>query len=183
MKPCTRKVRRTSAVLAVALLAAIGAGATGPQGEKKPAEVNAKAPVTLEVARAQARLLHEIFHVTLQVVHRDYYRQDEGLLIPSRSLEAVFDELAHGGNVQLHWLAVNAQAMNVDHRARTDFEKDAVKALGSGKDSFEFVGNDVYRYAGSITLFSQCLKCHVPNRTSNEARTAALVVTVPIKKN
>jgi hypothetical protein len=190
MKPNTSTAIRTLAVIVSVLLMTIGAGPTrpdgsdtGPRGDKKAAEIEGKSLVTLEVARAQAKLLHETFHVTLQVVHRDYYRQDEGLLIPSRSLEAVFDELAHSSNVKLRWLAVNAQAMNVDHRARSEFEKNAVKALGSGKEMFEFVENDVYRYAGSITLFSQCLKCHLPNRTSSAPRTAALLITVPIKKN
>jgi hypothetical protein len=178
MKPSTKRAICALAALASMSLVTIGSGATHPDGGDTPS----KSPVTLDVARAQAKLLHETFHVTLQVVHRDYYRQDEGLLIPSRSLEAVFDELAHSSNVKLRWLAVNAQAMNVDHRPRTEFEKDAVKALGAGKESYESVGDDVYRYAGSITLFSQCLTCHLPNRTSSATRTAALVISMPIKK-
>ena len=31
----------------------------------------------------------------------------------------------------MHWLAVNADAMNVDNNPRDDFEKDAVQALAS----------------------------------------------------
>ena len=37
-----------------------------------------------------------------------------------------------------------------------------------------------YQYAGAIRLGSQCLKCHVQRRTSNEDRTAGVVITMSI---
>lgn len=37
-----------------------------------------------------------------------------------------------------------------------------------------------YQYAGAIRLGSQCLKCHVQRRTSNEDRTAGVVITMPV---
>lgn len=182
MTPLTWRSHRAAWIAAGLILAmtAAGAGLPGPPGAVAlPPEVPDKSAVSLETARGQARLLHETVHVTLQVVHRDYYRTDEGLIIPARSLEAVFDQLARDGHVQMRWLAVNTPAMNVDHRARGGFEQDAVKALGSGKDAYELAEPGVYRFAGAITLHSQCLKCHLPNRTSTEPRTAGLVITIP----
>ena len=92
-----------------------------------------------------------------------------------------FKELARTWQVNVHWLAVNAEAMNVDNKPRDDFKEDAVKALASGKPEFEAVEGDVYRFAGSIRLASQCLKCHVPGRTSTEDRAAGLVISMPLR--
>ncbi len=139
------------------------------------------APATLAEARGRARILHETLHGALQVMHRDFFRDDEGLAIPSRSLEDVFKELADRFDVQLRWLAVNADAMNIDHSPQTDFEREAVEALAAGKQEFETSETNVYRYAGSIRLSSQCLKCHAPRRTSTEGRVAGLVIAIPFK--
>lgn len=133
-------------------------------------------------ARQQAQLLHETFHATLHFVHEEYYRPNERLTLPSATLERVFQELAVRRHVKLHWLAVNAKAMNVDHEPQDDFERDAVQALGAGKEEFERVDDDVFRHAGVITLTSDCLKCHLPGRTSNKERAAALVISIPLRK-
>ena len=129
--------------------------------------------------RGDARILHETLRGALQVMHRDFFREDEGLAIPSRSLEDVFRELASRFDVKLRWLAVNAHAMSIDHVPHTDFERDAVKAIASGKQEFEASEDNIYRYAGSIRFSSQCLKCHAPRRTSTKDRAAALVISIP----
>lgn len=130
--------------------------------------------------RQLARLLHETMHATLQAVHHEYYREDEGLKIPAATLQKVFHELATRQNVQLRWLAVDAQAMNADNRPNTEFEKQAVKALTQGKTEFEQVDGGIYRHVGVITLTSDCLKCHAPTRTSNLDRKAGLVIAIPL---
>jgi hypothetical protein len=135
---------------------------------------------TAEEAPGRARLLHETVHATLQVVHHEYYREDENLKIPAASLQMVFRELARRQRVELRWLAVNAQAMNVDHVPRDDFEKQAVKALAGGATEFASQDERFYRYA--ITLDSSCLKCHAPTRTNNRDRTAALVIKLPLRR-
>jgi hypothetical protein len=137
-------------------------------------------PTVIE-ARARARLLHETIHDTLQVVHAQYYREDEGLALPANSLDRVFQELAGRRKVELRWLVVEGQAMNVDHKPKDEFEKQAVRALVEGKDEFDLSKNGVYRYAGPITLGSDCLKCHLPSRTSNRSRKAGLVVSMPVE--
>ena len=140
------------------------------------------APATATEARGRAQLLHETIHGALQVMHRDFFREDEKLTIPSHSLEDVFRELTRSYGVEVRWLAVNTEAMNVDHKPRTEFERDAVRALTSGKGEFEASNGEVYRHAGVIRLSSQCLKCHVPNRTSTKDRAAGLVITIPLAK-
>ena len=151
------------------------------EGEQETERTRGESTVTLDEARGRARLLHDTIHSTLQVMHRQYYREDEGLPIPSRTLDAVFDKLARRRDVKIDWLAVNAQAMDVDHKPSDEFEKNAAAALSQGRQEFERVENDVYRYAGVITLSSECLKCHLPNRRSNKDRAAGLLISMSVK--
>ena len=149
-------------------------------GQKQPENVKNYPATTEDEARGRARLLHETLHATLQVVHDEYYRPDERLTLPAATLERVFRELAARQNVKLRWLAVNAQAMNVNHAPQDEFEKNSVTALTAGQDEFERVEHATYRYTGAITLSSACLKCHLPGRTSNKDRVAALVISIPL---
>ena len=161
------------ALLFVSLVPALPADEPSVQEANRP---------TAEEAPGRARLLHETVHATLQIVHHEYYREDEALELPAATMRKVFRELAQRQGVELRWLAVNAQAMNVDHGARDNFEKEAVQALAAGKAEFARPDGQNYRYAGRITLASSCLKCHLPNRTSNQDRAAALVMKMPLRK-
>lgn len=135
---------------------------------------------TLAEARGRARLLHETLHGALQVMHRDFFREDEGLAIPSRSLEDVFRELHRSHQVTVRWLAVNAEPMNIAHKPQDAFEKSAVQALASGRQEFDELEGNTFSFAGLIRLPSQCLKCHVPGRTDTKDRAAAVVIRMPI---
>ena len=135
-------------------------------------------PTSVVEARSRARLLHETIHGTLQIVHRDFFDEDDAHAIPSASLEDVFHELATHYNIELKWLIVDTDVVNVDHQPEDEFEKAAVKAL---QNYHEAVEANRYRFAGSIRLASQCLKCHVKHRTSTEDRTAGLLIAMPIR--
>lgn len=147
--------------------------------QSEPA-VEATPATTQTEARARAMMLHEMIRGSLQVMHRDFFDDDNAHAIPSASLEDVFHEMGKSHNLQLKWLVVNADVLNVDHRAETAFEKAAVKTLAAGKPFAEQTTANRYQFAGPIRLRSQCLKCHVKRRTSNEDRTAGLVITMPI---
>lgn len=138
------------------------------------------APTTQAEAKARAMLLHETIHGTLQLVHRDFFIEDESRVIPSASMEDVFEALKESYDVRLKWLVVETDVVNVDHQAEGEFEKAAVKALAQRKPYFDAVEKDTYRFAGPIRLASQCLKCHVRNRKDTEDRTAGLVITMPL---
>lgn len=185
-----RRVRALRVVRAFAVglgLFVIGTGAWTPD-EPNPTKAEgtktaAAAPLPSVVeARERARLLHETIHDTLQIVHAQYYREDEGLILPAATLKTVFRELAERRKVELRWLVVDARAMNVDHNPRDDFEREAVKQFDAGKEEFESSRDGAYRYAGLITLGSECLKCHLPNRTSNKSRKAGLLISMPVQK-
>ena len=139
-------------------------------------------PTTVVEARARARLLHETIHGSLQVMHRDFFDEDESLFIPSASLEDVFSELSKSYDVDARWLIVDTDVVNVDHQPKDEFEKKAAKELARGKPYFESTEKDRYRYAGPIRLASQCLKCHVKSRTKTDDRTAGLLISMPLGK-
>ncbi len=139
-----------------------------------------KPATTIDEARARARILHEAFHGALQVMHRDFFDEDDARVLPSGSLEDVFKEMKRSYDIQVGWLAVNAKAMNIDHEPKDDVEKTAVKALASGKREYELATEKEYLYVGKIRLASQCLKCHLPRRTSTEDRAAALSIKMPL---
>jgi hypothetical protein len=170
------------------LLATIGADATPPgnssevSNSKLAAETKAAPLPSVAEARGRARLLHETIQAMLQVVHHEYYREDEKLPIPARTFKKVFRELADHQKVEIRWLAVTGQAMNQDHTPQNDFEKQAVREIASGAEEYELAENGIYRRAGVITLTSECLKCHVPNRTNVKNRAAGLVIAMPIDR-
>ncbi|WP_367873757.1 DUF3365 domain-containing protein [Luteolibacter sp. Populi] len=132
-------------------------------------------------ARVRAQLLHEMIHGSLQVMHRDYFDATERDRIPSSALEDVFVEMKRGWDVEIHWLAVNGKAMNIDNQARNAFEKAAVESIAGGEGMHEAVADERYFYAGAITLGNSCLKCHAPDRKSLEDRKAAVVISMPFK--
>lgn len=136
---------------------------------------------TVEEARRQAEVLHTTMHATLHLVHHRLYREDEGLPIPAGVMDEVFKELQNEQNVTLSWLVVEGQAMNTDHKADDQFERDAVDALKRGEVSHEKIEPGLYRRAAAITLTNHCLKCHVPDRKSTEDRKAGLVVSIPVR--
>lgn len=185
-----RPTKMTFAAIAIAAgltLIAIGSGMS-PADESGKTSDDAK-PVTedrslpsVDEARGRAKLLHETIRATLKVVHHEYYREDQKLPIPARTLKSVFRDLASNQQVSLRWLAVNAQAMSVGHNPQDDFERNAVQELSAGKPAHELAENGVYRYAGVITLTSECLKCHLPNRTSTKDRAAGLLISMPVAK-
>ncbi|HEV7225275.1 MAG TPA: DUF3365 domain-containing protein [Pirellulales bacterium] len=178
------------AIFASFALTMVGAVAAPPRDGGQPAQTEQQSQAapdhalpSVDEARARARLLHETVHATLQIVHHEYYREDEGLRLPAATLKSVFRELAARQKVELRWLVVDAEAMDVAHNPQNEFEKNAVKALGSGQDDYERAENGVYRHVGAITLSSECLKCHLPSRTSSKDRTAGLIIAMPVEKH
>ena len=171
-------------IVAVLILSAraISPIAMGPiaMSEQSDTAAEIAPPATVVEARARAILLHETIEGALQVMHRDFFDEEDSRMIPSASLEDVFEELSRQFNVKARWLIVETDVVNVDHEPQDKFEHDAVGALASGKLRHDATEDNLYRYAGAIKLHSQCLKCHVKQRTSTEERTAGLLLSMPM---
>lgn len=162
---------RSMCVLALILTTSLIAyGATRPDAPRP----------SVDEARERARLIHGTIDDTLQIVHARYYREDEGLPLPAATMKVVFQGLSDRHKIRLRWLVVDAKPMNTDHKPRDEFEKEAAKAIESGKPEYEQVADGTYRHVGVIELGSECLKCHLPGRTSNKSRSAGLVIEMPI---
>ena len=140
--------------------------------------------VSVKVARERAKLAHNIYSATLDVMHHRYFRDDRAT-VPARAMEEVFAEIALAENIKANWIAVNATAMSINHRPANDFEKQAAKAIASGKSEYELVEDAVYRRAEGISLMNRgCLACHVGFGASGKTkRFAGLVITIPVTKD
>lgn len=135
---------------------------------------------TVAEARARARMLHQTYEATLQALHRRYFRDDGKLPVPSKVLDEVFSNLEYRSDVKARWIAVNAQAMTLDHEPKDDFEREAARQLVKNEE-FERVEDGVYRHAGAITLFASCIKCHAPPPMRPDVhRVAGLVISLPV---
>ena len=171
-------VRKRLGVIAAAMAVALPIYAQVTKGPEK--ESSTAAPLSVPEARARARLVHMTINGALQVMHRDFFRRNGSKVIPSKSLEDVFKTLAEDSSIQAHWLAGDGTVMNTDNKPRDDFEQKAIRKIIAGEKEYEAAEKGTFRFAGSIALQNECLKCHVPDRTSLEDRFAALVVSIPL---
>lgn len=146
--------------------------------KKQPA---AEKPLTVEAARQRAKLMHDIYETTLDVIHHRYFRGDRAT-IPSVALEDVFTRMARQSKIKSSWIRVNAKTMNIDHNPKDEFEKQAVQAIRAGKGDYELVENGYYRRAQGIPLENACLVCHGTfGVTPKSQRFVGLVIEVPVK--
>lgn len=155
-----------------------------PSQEPVQNSASAAEKLSLPETRRQARLLQDTYEATLHVMHRRYFDADEKDVIPARALEDVFALVDEETAGTTRWIAVNTPAMNVDHEPKTDFEKEAAKALAEGNREHEQVIDGMYHRAGAVTLFGSCLKCHLSGLTKQvqKERVAALVVRLPVQE-
>ncbi len=163
---------RLACLLLCSLLASVPAISSETTGPPIP---------TREEALARAQLLHAALDGALQVMHRDFFRKGESRAIPSESLKDVFKTMAEQWGVNLRWLATEETIMNVENKAVDAFETGALLALATGKKEVSAVEGRTFRYAGPVMIRNECLKCHVPHRTSLEDRFAALSISMPVQ--
>ncbi len=150
-----------------------------PMATSQPAEVSLDAAVA--TARDKAKLLHDVYATTLDVMHHRYFRRD-GPVLPARAMEDIFEEMSSISGSYANWISVNTKAMSINHEPKTDFEKKAAAELSGGKKEYEFVGKGVYRRAATIPLRSSCVGCHTEmfSQSVKTGRVAGLVISVPI---
>lgn len=137
--------------------------------------------VSVAAARERAKLMHDIYDATLDVMHRHYFRREHSVL-PARAMEDVFAEMTRQSSVQARWISVNTKAMSIHHEPETDFEKQAAKEIAAGKADFELIEDAYYQRVGRISLGGGCVSCHT-NQFSSPSTTpkfAGLVIRIPV---
>ncbi len=150
-----------------------------PDAEGKPEPKR----VSVDVARERAKLAQTLLAASLDVMHDRYFHNGgERAVVPARAMEEVFEHLAKKEHITAKWIAVNATAMSIDHKPKGEFEKQAVRAIASGKPDLELVEDGTYRRAVSISLMHRgCLRCHLQVGSSGRVkRFAGLVVSIPV---
>ena len=137
--------------------------------------------VSVEVARDRAKLMHDIYTATLEMMH-DRYFHGERAFVPARAMHDVFSEMKRQSKVEAQWISVNMKAMSIDHEPKSEFEKMAAKEIAGGKSELEVVENGFYRRAGAIPLSDGCISCHggFLREPSKSPKFAGLVISVPV---
>lgn len=187
MNARTKRMARWTVCAASVFCVAVGLSADSvaiatsePKDDNKPA---AAQPVTVAEARERAKLMHNIYAATLDVMHHHFFRRDRSVL-PARALEDVFAEMDKQSNIKAGWISVNTKAMSIHHEPKSEFEKQAAKAIAAGKGEFELVEKGFYHRAGAIPLGAGCVNCHTGffSKTPQTQRFAALVISVPVRE-
>jgi len=140
--------------------------------------------VSVEVAKDRAKLMHEVYASTLEVMHQRYFHGDRAI-VPARAMEDVFSDMQRQSHMQARWISVNLKAMSVDHEPDTEFEKRAAKELGQETSQIEVIEDGYYRQARTIPLGGGCISCHGGffKKPSKVPKFAGLVISVPVHQD
>ena len=156
--------------------------ASHPKNKPEEAPIKPSDRVSVAAARERAKLMHEIYSTTLDVMHRHFFRSDRSVL-PARAMEDVFAEMTRQTSTQARWISVNTKAMSIHHEPETEFEKQAAKEIAAGKADLELIGDGYYQRAGRISLGGGCVGCHTNQFSSSSAspKFAGLIIRIPVK--
>lgn len=137
--------------------------------------------VPLAIARDRAKLMHQIYATTLDVMH-DRYFHGERAVVPARAMEDVFSELEHQSGSRANWISVNMRPMSINHEPKTEFEKRAVREIVAGKSDIEVIEDGFYRRAGPILMTGGCIGCHggFASPPSKAPKFTGLIISIPI---
>lgn len=155
--------------------------ATADEASEPAAAAKSPSGVSVDIARDRAKVLHQVYATTLDVMHERYFHDDRAI-VPARALEDVFDEVARQSQVQARWISVNTKPMSIGHEPKSDFEKQAAAKIAAGSEFYELVEKDYYRRAAPIRLTDGCVSCHTGFFAGppKSPRFAALVIGVPL---
>lgn len=137
--------------------------------------------VSVEVARDRAKVMHDVYAATLDVIHERYFHGDRAM-VPARALEDVFEQIRGRSKVEARWISVSFKPMGLNHEPKSDFEKKAAEDLAKGKPEIEVVEDGYYRRAGAILFTEGCISCHAGffKTPSKTPKFAGLVISVPV---
>jgi hypothetical protein len=140
--------------------------------------------VPLDVARDRAKVMHDVYEVTLEVMHHRYFHGNRAT-VPARAMQDIFSTIERQSKVKARWISVNMKPMSIDHEPETEFEKFAAKAIAKGKSHVDIVENGYYRRAGAIPLSAGCVGCHggLSTSPSTSPKFAGLVISVPVRQD
>lgn len=132
-------------------------------------------------ARDRAKLMHDIYAATLEVLHHRYFHGDRAT-VPARAMQDIFREIERQSKTEARWIAASMKPMSIDHEPRSAFEKRAATKIAAGTEEVEEVGDGFYRRAGAIPLRDGCIGCHAGlfKTAGKKPQFAGLVISVPL---
>jgi len=191
----TRQIARPLICLATCILAAstvisqespreLKNGVSSQKQQHESSKLDKTEGFPLAVARDRAKVMHEVYEATLEVMHHRYFHGDRAT-VPARAMQDIFSTIERQSKMKARWISVNMKPMSIDHEPETEFEKTAAKAISKGKSHVDVVENGYYRRAGAIPLRSGCVGCHggLSSGASTTPKFAGLVISVPLSEN
>jgi len=148
------------------------------------ADVDADQGLSVEIARDRAIVMLDVYSVTLEVLHHQYFHGDRAV-VPARAMQDIFSTIKRQSKVDARWISVNMKPMSISHEPTSDFEKRAAKEIAAGKDHVEVIEDGFYRRATPIPLRNGCVGCHggLFEAASKKPKFAGLVISMPIRQS
>jgi hypothetical protein len=122
---------------------------------------------TLDHARETVRMLDDVYKTYIVLITAEYV--DDPSVLPAATLsKRVFASMNNKGWYKTRLLDATGAPFNPDNNPKDDFEREAIKAMHSGKNYFEKIekveGKDYLRAATSVhAVMKGCITCH-PDR-------------------
>ena len=121
----------------------------------------------LEHARKTVRMLDDLYKTYIVLITQEYV--DDPSVLPAATLsKRVFESMNKKGWHKARLLDATGTPFNPENNPRDEFERDAIKAMISGKTYFEKIekieGKDHLRAVTSVhAVMKGCISCH-PDR-------------------
>ncbi len=156
--------------------------AAGSAENETRLEADDDSRLTLAAARERAKVMHDIYAATLDVLHHRYFHGDRAT-VPARAMQDIFKEIERQSKTEARWISASMKPMSINHEPQGKFEKRAAHEIADGTDMVEVVEGGFYRRAGAIPLRDGCIGCHAGlfNARGKKPQFAGLVISVPIR--
>ncbi|MCP5007779.1 MAG: DUF3365 domain-containing protein [Planctomycetes bacterium] len=167
----TKRLHVLFTVLLLTVTISTAEGADKPANDKGTSTHEAledlyKAGLTrkLELAKETVRMLDDLYKTFIILITREY-ADDPSVLAAATLSKKVFKIMSGKGWHKARLLDATGSPYNPENNPRDDFERDAIKALTSGKSYFERVekleGRNYLRAATTLTAnIEGCTFCH-----------------------
>jgi hypothetical protein len=129
-----------------------------------PVKVNAKADPALERTRAQVKILDDLYkNAVVSITNRYVANQEEQPAI--MVAQDIFGAMRKQGHHSAKLIDATGEPMDDANAPKTDFEKDAARAINSGEAYFDRVvgdGEDRRLLAATVVpvVMQKCADCH-----------------------
>jgi len=137
----------------------------------------------LDHARETVRMLDDVYKTYIVLITAEYV--DDPSVLPAATLsKRVFEAMNKKGWYKTRLLDATGTPFNPDNNPKDDFEREAIKAMHSGRNYFEKVekigGKDYLRAATSVhAVMKGCIACH-PDRKFGDLL-GAISYGIPLK--